>query len=99
MVSVFSRCRPEDYLALYEKHYTSPKFNNRHFSAAQIYIFLKQEEKAREALVNYARYCFIPIEWTDIKPMEIFYDYSFVPLFNKELLETIYNLPVPQLEF
>ena len=97
MVSVFSQCRPEDYLALYEKHYTSPKLNNCHFSAAQIYIFLKQEGKAREALVNYAKYGFIPIEWTDIKPMEIFYDYSFVPLFNKELFRIIYNLPVPQL--
>ena len=57
------------------------------------------QEKASEALLNYARYGFIPVEWTDIKPMEIFYDYSFAPLFNKELLNNIYNLPVPQLLF
>lgn len=90
---------PEDYIELYSKHFSAPQLLNDHFDAAKIYIYLKQEDKARESLINFARYGFIPIEWTDVKPMSIFVDYSFVPLFNKELFDIIYHLPVPQLKF
>ena len=96
LVSVKSQCRPEDYLMLYQDHCTAPELLNQHFSAAQIFLYLKQEDQAREALLNYARYGFIPVECTDVKPVSIFYDYSFVPLFNRELFDAIYMLPVSE---
>ena len=91
------RGRPEDYLKLYNEHCTSPELNNCHFAAAKICLYFGQEDKAREALLNYARYGFIPVEFTDVKPMEIFVDYSFAPLLTKELLDAIYDPPVPEL--
>ena len=96
LVTVADQCRPADYLELYHKHFAAPELTNSHFTAAKIYLSFRQEDQARDALLNYARCGFIPIEWTDVKPMAIFVDYSFVPLFTKEFLDTIYHLPVPK---
>lgn len=86
---------PEDFLKIYSEHFTSPFLIYTHLEATKIYLYLKQEDKARDTLVNYAKYSWIPVESTDIKPLSMFVDYSFVPLFNKELFDIIYHLPVP----
>ncbi len=95
-MQLFNRGYPEEFLSLYEKHCTSPLLMYQHLDAVKIYICLKQPEKAQNALLNYAKYGWIPIEWTDVKPVSMFVDYSFVPLFTKELFDAIYQTPVPR---
>ncbi|HAG14505.1 MAG TPA: hypothetical protein DCG49_11695 [Ruminococcus sp.] len=95
LVSVKAECRPEDYLAIYQKYCTSPQLRNAHFPAAAICLYLQQYDRAKEALLNFAKYGFTPIEWTDVKPMAIFFDYCVVPLFDNAFLERIDRLPVP----
>ncbi len=92
LVTVIDQCRPEDYLYLYEKLLCSPALQYAHFRAAKIHLYLNQPEKAREALLNYARYGFWPVEWSDVRPMAIV-DWPFIPLLDKELLDCIYRIP------
>lgn len=92
LVTVIDQCRPEDYLYLYEKHLCSPVLQYAHFRAAKIYLYLNQPEKASEALINYARYGFWPVEWSDVRPMAIV-DCPFLPLLTKDLLDRIYRIP------
>lgn len=85
---------PSDFVRLYEKHCKTSKLYYRyHIEAIKIYLYLGELDKARAAAVNYVKYGFIPIEWTDIMPLSVFDNYSFIPVFTKGLFNIIYNTP------
>lgn len=94
LILIEDRGKTDDFIRLYEKHCQSSKLSeSNHMVAIKIYMYLKEYERAKNAVVNCIKYTWYPIEYTDVMPLSIFYDYSFMELFTKELFEEIFHIP------
>lgn len=94
LLLIYSSGSTEDFIRLYEKHCKSPKNSDFvHFDAARIYMYLGNNERAAQALCDYAEFVWYPIEFTDVKPVSILDGFDLFPLFTKDLFKKIYNIP------
>lgn len=95
LILIYSSGSADDFLKLYEKHCKSSELRDgTHIDAARIYMYLGQNDRAAEALLNYASLGWYPIENTDIMPMSILDADDLFLLVSDELLKKIYSEPM-----
>lgn len=92
LILIYSSGATDDFVRLYEKHCKSSDLRDRaHIDAARIYMYLGANDRAAEALLDYASLGWWPIENTDIMPMAMLDADDLFPLVSDELLKKIYS--------
>lgn len=95
LILIESSGSTEDFLKLYETHCKSPELREwAHLKAARIYSYLGKNDRAREALLDYATLGWYPIEHTDIMPLSLLDGDDLFPLISDEMLKKIYSEPM-----
>lgn len=95
LILIDSSGSTDDFLRLYETHCKSPELHDwAHIKAARIYMYLGKNDRAAEALLDYATLGWHPLEFTDIMPMSMLDGDDLFPLISDELLKKIYSEPM-----
>lgn len=82
-----------EYIKYYERFADSVKLTEyTRFDAIKIYSYLDKPDKIREAVCDFYKYSWIPVEKTMVMPISIFtYDINIWSAFSKELFDYIYK--------
>ena len=93
MMVANKKCSAEDYIKLYEMHPQSPDIRDRQrLTAIHAYAYLGDNEKAQQAVIDYWKFGWLPIERTDIMPLDLFpHNCDIWHLFTKDVFSEIYN--------
>lgn len=95
LILIYSSGSSDDFLRLYEKHCKNSDLRDgAHLDAARIYMYLGDNDRAAEALLDYATLGWYPIESTDIMPMSMLDADDLFPLISNEMLKKIYSEPM-----
>lgn len=92
LILIGSSGSADDFLRLYEMHCKSPELRDwAHIKAARIFMFLGDNDRAAEALLDFATVGWNPLECTDILPMSMLDADDLFPLISDEMLAKIYS--------
>lgn len=95
LILIDSSGSTEDFLRLYEKHCKSPELRDwAHLKAARIYMYLGKNDRAAEALLDFATLGWRPLQITDIMPFAMLDADDLFPLITDEMLKFVYNEPM-----
>lgn len=84
-----------DFIMLYERFANVQKFTeSTRNSAIEMYLYLDQHDKVKQAICDSYRYSWIPVEKTSIMPVSILtYDVNLWSIYTKEMFDYIYRTP------
>lgn len=92
LILIDSSGSTDDFLRLYKMHCKSPELRDwAHIKAARIFIFLGENDRAVEALLDFATVGWYPIENTDIMPLSMLDADDLFTLISDEMLAKIYS--------
>lgn len=95
LILIDSSGSTDDFLRLYEKHCKSPELRDwAHIKAARIYMHFGKNDRAAEALLDFATLGWRPLECTDIMPFAMLDADDLFPLITDEMLKFIYSEPM-----
>jgi hypothetical protein len=82
----------KDFLVLYKKYAEDLFTTTHHINAAKIYVSTKQLEEARQAMRRMTLHGWIPIEHTQVAPMELFSHIDLLPLLTHKFCEELLHM-------
>lgn len=95
LILIDSSGSTDDFLRLYEMHCKSPELREwTHIKAARMYMYLGKNDRAAEALMDFATLGWHPLQLTDIMPMSMLDGDDLFPLITDEMLKKIYSEPM-----
>ena len=95
LILIDSSGDPDDFLKLYEKHCKYQNLRSlSHIDAARIYMYNGDNDRAAEALLDYALLGWYPMESTDVLPASMLDADDLFPIISDKMLLRIYSEPI-----